>query len=38
MELTNGAVLPVPDIAENIRKSTKSNDDDIERNGDYIRK
>ena len=33
VELTNGAVLPVPDIAENIRKSTKSNDDDIERNG-----
>ena len=33
VELTNGSVLPVLNIAEGIRKSAKSRDDDVERNG-----
>ena len=33
MNLTNGTELPVPDIADSIRKSSKSRDDDDERNG-----
>ena len=33
MELTNGSELPVPDIAESIRKSAQSRDDDVQRNG-----